>query len=52
MDCPNCALMRQIIAMEIEKCADPMTVSNLQHLLAAVEPDPKDRGEVPLFGEI
>ena len=49
--CPNCQLMRQGIALEIEKSSDPMTVENLQHLLAATAPDPKERGEVPLFVE-
>lgn len=49
--CPNCQLMRQGIALEIEKSSDPMTVANLQHLLSAVTPDPTERGEVPLFTE-
>jgi len=49
--CPNCKLMREIIAKEIEASSDPMTISNLQHLLAATEPDPAERGETPLFVE-
>ena len=51
MTCPNCRLMREVIAKEVEKSSDPMTVANLQHLLAATAPDPKERGEVPLFAE-
>ena len=49
--CPNCLLMRSVIAKEIEASCDPVTVENLQHLLSAVTPDPTERGEVPLFTE-
>ena len=51
MTCPNCRLMREVIAKEAEKTSDPMTVANLQQLLAATTPDPTERGEVPLFAE-
>ena len=51
MACPHCKLMREAIAKEIEMSSDPMTVANLQHLLSAVTPDPRERGEVPLFVE-
>ena len=51
MTCPNCKLMREVIANEVEKSSDPMTVVNLQHLLSAVTPDPTESGEVPLFAE-
>ena len=51
MTCPHCKLMREVIAKEVEKSSDPMTVANLQHLLAVTAPDPTERGEVPLFAE-
>ena len=51
MTCPHCKLMREVIAKEVEKSSDPMTVANLQHLLTATAPDPTERGEVPLFTE-
>jgi len=43
--------MREVIAREAEKTSDPRTAIVLHHLLAATAPDPKERGEVPLFVE-
>lgn len=52
MTCPSYEFLRNAVMKEIETSSDPMTVLNLQRAMAALEQDPVDRGEVPLFGEV
>ena len=52
MNCPNCEIMRKVIAYEISHSSDMQTVENLSAAMREVTPDPSELGETPLFTEV